>query len=122
MTFLARVTEPLSRFDAPLNALNDISARLVPWGWWPVAPPRPDRPYGAPEHAVYLGWSVVGFGIGEIANARQPEDRRSTGALLLFERALTIVLSVLWWAAFAGAWDRRAARLRRRPWRKLRLR
>ncbi len=122
MTFPARVTEPLSRFDSSLNAVNDWSARRVPWGWWPIEPPRPDRPYGAAEHAVYLGWSVVGFGIGEAANARQPEDQRSTGARLTFERALTIVLSVLWWAAFTGAWDRRAARLRLRPWRRLRRR
>ncbi len=122
MTFPARVTQPLSRFDSSLNAVNDMSARLVPWGWWPIGPPRPDRPYGAAEHAVYLGWSVLGFGIGEVATARQPEERRSTGALLASERALTIVLSVLVWAGASGAWDRRAERLRRRPWRRLRLR
>jgi hypothetical protein len=122
MTLLARVTEPLSRFDASLNAVNDASARLVPLGWWPIGPPRPEDPYGAREHAVYLGWSVVGFGIGESLNATRPADQRSTGALLLGERALTLVLGVLWWAAFAGAWDRRAERLRRRPWRRWRPR
>ncbi len=121
MSFLARVTRPLARFDAPVNALNDLAARRYRWMWWPIQPPRPDRPYGPREHAVYFGWSVVGFGIGEAAAASRPEEERSTGALLLFERALTILVGILVWAAAAGAWNRRAARLRRRPWRRLRL-
>jgi hypothetical protein len=119
MTLPARATAALSRFDGPLNALADSSPRLVPWAWWPIDPPRRDRPYGPREHAVYLGWSVAGFAVGEAAVALIPEEDRPRGTRLGVERAVTLAGAGALWLATAGAWDRRAAALRRRPWRRL---
>jgi hypothetical protein len=119
MTPSARVTAPLARFDSAWNRLGDATIRWVPWTWWPLDPPRADRPYGPGEHAVIGAWLAVSFTLSEVVVARQPEELRSTGTRLAIERALTIALSVAAWLAAAGAWDRRAERLRRRPWLRL---
>jgi hypothetical protein len=47
-----------------------------------------------------------------------PEEHRSTGRRLRNERIVAGVASVVFWFAASGAWDRRAERLRRRPWRR----
>ena len=119
MTLPARASAPLARYDAAWNRLNDATIRWVPWTWWPLEPPRADRPYGREEHAVIGAWLLVSFTLTEVVVARQPEEMRSTGTKLAIERALTLALSVAVWLAAAGAWDRRAERLRRRPRRRL---
>ena len=116
MTSLARLTQPFSRLDGPINALTDATVRRMPWTWWPVGPPRADRPMTARHHAVSLGWSAVVFVAGEVA---VPTSLQSSGRRLRAERAATVLLSLALWALGAGAWDRRAERLRRRPWKRL---
>jgi len=118
MSVFARATEPLAGLDGPVNRFADLTLRVAPWMWWPASPPRRDRPYDAGQHAVYLTWSAVGFLGGEVLVQRLPEEQRSTGTGLRNERILTVVLTVVLWLVAAGAWDRRAERLRRRPWRR----
>jgi hypothetical protein len=118
VTLFARATRPLERVDGAVNRLNDLTVRLTPWVWWPAARPTRDRPLHAGQHAAYLGWSAFGFVAGELLARRLPEDQRPTGRRLRRERAATALLSVALWIVAAGAWDRRAARLRRRPWRR----
>ena len=119
MSLPARVSSPLARFDPVLNGINDATIRWLPFMWWPIGPPRADRPYGRGEHAHTAAWTVGTFVLTEIAVARQPEEMRRTGTALAVERVLSIVLTLAGWVAVAGAWDRRAERLRRRPWRQL---
>ncbi len=119
MTLPARATAPLARFDGALNGFSDAEIRWLPWTWWPLDPPRADRPFGREEHAVSAAWLAAGFALSEVVAARVPDEMRSTGTALTVERVLTAVLSVATWLAVAGAWDRRAERLRRRPWRRL---
>lgn len=116
MTFAARATAPLAALDRPINALSDAEARLFPWTWWPVGPPPRHRPYGSAEHAVGLGWLVASFALSEVVVATLPEHLRSRGAALQVERAAAVAGGVATWVMIAGAWDRRAQRLRRRPW------
>jgi hypothetical protein len=116
MTIFARSTEALSRLDTPLNAMTDVTVRRMPWMWWPATPPRQDRPYSVAQHAATLAWSAATFVVGELATPRQ---LRSSGRRLQLERAGSLLLSIVAWVLAAGAWDRRAERLRRRPWRRL---
>jgi len=115
VTVFDRLTRPLERIDRPVNAFNDGTVRVTPWVWWPASPPRRDRPWRAGQHGAYLGWSVAAFVVGEVVAARLPEDLRSTGTRLRMERLATGVAGLAMWLLAAGAWDRRAARLRRRP-------
>jgi hypothetical protein len=108
------------RLDGPVNRLSDLSVRAAPWMWWPASPPRRDRPYGAGQHAAYLAWSAIGFAAGEVLVQRLPEDQRSTGRRLRDERIVSGLLAAVLWLVAAGAWDRRAERLRRRPWQRRR--
>jgi hypothetical protein len=117
MSYFARVTRPLARLDGPVNWCSDLAVRTTPWMWWPASPPRRDRPLNTTQHAAYLAWSVGGYLAGDAIATRLPEDMRSSGRQLRIERVVTGVASVALWLVFAGAWDRRAARLRRRPWR-----
>jgi hypothetical protein len=91
----------------------------MPWIWWPGSQPRRDRPYRPEHHAAYLAWSAASFAFAEALSRRLPEEMRSTGARLRSERAISAVTSVVLWIVCAGAWDRRAERLRRRPWSRL---
>jgi hypothetical protein len=119
MSLFARATQPLHRLDGPVNGATDLTIRLTPaWMWWPASPPRRDRPHDAGQHAVYLGWSAVGLLAGDVLATHLPEEHRSTGARLRTERIVSVVLTVVLWVVLAGAWDRRAERLRRRPWRR----
>jgi hypothetical protein len=116
MSPFARATRPLQRLDGPVNRLSDFTVRVTPWMWWPASPPRRDRPYEAGQHAAYLAWSAIGFVAGEVLAQRLPEDQRSTGRRLRNERIVTGLLTGVLWLVIVGAWDRRAERLRRRPW------
>jgi hypothetical protein len=120
MSVFAGATQPLQRLDGAVNRLNDLSVRATPWMWWPASPPHRDRPFEASQHAVYLVWSAVGFLVGEVLAHRMPEELRSTGRRLRNERIATGVITAAVWLVAAGAWDRRAERLRRRPWQRLR--
>lgn len=118
MTLFARATQPLQRLDGPINRFHEMEVRDTPWMWWPASPPRRDRPYDAGQHAVVLVWSAVGFLAGDLLAQRVPEGRRSSGRRLRNERIATAVASAVVWVVAVGAWDRRAARLRRRRWRR----
>ena len=120
MSVFARVTQPLQELDGAVNRLNDLTVRAAPWMWWPASPPRRDRPFEASQHAAYLAWSAVGYLAGDVLAQRMPEQLRSTGRRLRNERIATGVLSAGAWLVAAGAWDRRAERLRRRPWQRVR--
>ena len=63
-----------------------------------------------------LAWSVAGYLLGDVLAQRMPEEVRSTRRRLRIERIVTGLITATLWLAFAGAWDRRAERLRRRPW------
>lgn len=116
MSFFARATTPLHGLDDPVNRLGDLTVRVAPWMWWPASPPRRDRPYDTGQHAVYLAWSAAGLIAADVLAQRLPEEHRSTGARLRNERIVSGLLTAALWLATAGAWDRRAERLRRRPW------
>jgi hypothetical protein len=120
MSFFARTTQPLSGLDGVINGCSDFFVRATPWMWWPAPPPRRDRPLGAGQHAVYLAWSAVGYVGGDVLAQRMPEEQRSTGRRLRTERVVTALLTTGVWVVTVGAWDRRAERLRRRPWQRLR--
>jgi hypothetical protein len=120
MSVFADATQPLERLDGAVNGLNDLSVRATPWMWWPASPPRRDRPFEAGQHAAYLAWSAVGLVASEVLAQRMPEELRSTGSQLRNERIATVVMAAAMWLVAAGAWDRRAERLRRRPWQRLR--
>lgn len=86
-----RLSAPLARWDAPNLRLQDALNRALPWLWFPVGPPDPARRMTAGAHALYVVHAYV------IARAaRLP--RRSAWALG----------TLLSWAFFTGAWDRRA--------------
>jgi hypothetical protein len=78
MTLPARATAPLARFDDALNALNDAGIRRMPWTWWPLEPPRADRPFGPREQAVSAAWLLAGFALSELVVARLPDDMGPT--------------------------------------------
>jgi hypothetical protein len=88
--------------------------RVAPWAWWPASPPRRDRAYDAGQHAVLLAWSAAGYLVGDVLAQRMPEESRSTGRRLSIERTVTGLITAMMWLLIAGAWDRRAERLRRR--------
>jgi hypothetical protein len=117
MSVFARATQPLQGLDETVNRLSDLTVRVTPWMWWPASPPRRDRPYDAGQHATYLAWSAAGFLAGDVLAKRVPEEHRSTGRRLRTERMLTALMTAVLWLVTVGAWDRRAERLRRRPWR-----
>jgi hypothetical protein len=114
VTVFDRLTRPLARADRPVNALNDGTVRLTPWVWWPASAPRRGRPWSAGQHLACVGWGLAAFVVGEVVYARLPADLRSTGTRLRNERLASGVAGVAAWVVAAGAWDRRAARLRRR--------
>lgn len=116
MTLFARATQPLQRLDGPINRFHDLTVRITPGMWWPASRPRRDRPYDAGQHAVVLVWSAAGFLAGDLLAQRWPKDDPSTGRRLRNERIATAVASAVSWVVFVGAWDRRAAHLRRRRW------
>ncbi len=116
MSLFARVTGPLAKLDGPVNRLSDLGIRVAPWAWWPASPPRHDRPYDAGQHAVLLAWSAAGYLVGDVLVQRVPEESRSTGRRLRIERIVTGLIAAMIWLVAVGAWDRRAERLRRRPW------
>lgn len=120
MSVFAGATRPLQKLDRAVNGLNDFTVRATPWMWWPAPPPRRDRPFEAGQHAAYLAWSAVGFLAGDVLAQRMPEKLRSTGRTLRNERIATAMMTAALWLVAAGAWDRRAERLRRRPWQRLR--
>ena len=120
MSLFARVTRPLHELDEPVNRLTDVAIRVTPWMWWPALPPRRGRPFDAGQHAVCLAWSAVGFVVGDVLAQRLPAEQRSTGERLRNERILTGALTAVLWLVTAGAWDRRAERLRLRPWQRRR--
>jgi hypothetical protein len=120
MSVFAGATQPLQKLDGAVNRLNDLSVRATPWMWWPASPPRRERRLEADQHASYLAWSAVGLLVGEVLAQRMPEELRSTGRRLRNERIATGVMTGAVWLVAAGAWDRRAERLRRRPWQRLR--
>jgi hypothetical protein len=120
MSFFARATRPLEMLDGPVNRLSDVAVRVAPWAWWPASPPRSDRPYDRGQHAAYLAWMVAGHLAGDVLAQHMPEEHRSTGRRLRAERIVTALVSAAIWLVCAGAWDRRAERLRRRPWRRRR--
>lgn len=114
MTVFDRLTRPLAPIDRVVNALNDGTIRLMPLVWWPASAPRRDHPWRAGQHVAYVGWSVAGSLVGEVVAARLPEDLRPTGTRLRNERLASGVAGLAVWVVAAGAWDRRAAGLRRR--------
>jgi hypothetical protein len=117
VTVFDRVTRPLSRLDRPVNALDDGAVRRMPWAWWPASAPKRARPWDAGQHGAYVAWSVAGLLVGEVLAALLPEDQRSTGRRLRNERLGSGLAALALWVLAAGAWDRRAAKLRaRRPW------
>jgi len=116
MSLFARVTRPLARLDGPVNRLSDVGVRVAPWTWWPASPPQRDRPYDAGQHAVLLAWAVAGYLLGDVLAQRMPEEMRSTRRRLRGERIVTGLIAAMIWLVAVGAWDRRAERLRRRPW------
>jgi hypothetical protein len=116
MSLFARVTGPLAKLDGPVNRLSDLGIRVAPWAWWPASPPRHDRPYDAGQHAVLLAWSAAGYLVGDVLVQSVPEESRSTGRRLRIERIVTGLIAAMIWLVAVGAWDRRAERLRRRPW------
>jgi hypothetical protein len=120
MSLCARVTWPLHGLDGPVNRATDLTVRVTPWMWWPASPPRRDRPLDGGQHAVYLAWATVGFLAGDLVAQRLPPELRSTGGQLRNERIVTGLLTAALWLVTAGAWDRRAERLRRRPWQRRR--
>jgi hypothetical protein len=119
VSVFARTTEALRPLDAVLNGTSDLSVRFAPWMWWPADPPRADRPYGVAHHVAYLAWSAAAFALVESLMTQLPEEQRPSGARLRYERVATAVAGAAVWWISAGAWDRRAARLRRRPWTRL---
>jgi hypothetical protein len=120
MSVFARATRALEALDGPVNRFSDLTVRATPWMWWPASPPRPDREYDAGQHATVLAWSAVGYLAGDVLAQRLPEEHRSTGSRLRNERIVTGVMSAALWLVVVGAWDRRAGRLRRRPWQRIR--
>jgi hypothetical protein len=117
VTIFDRLTRPLAPVDRPINALNDGTARVTPWVWWPASAPRRNRPWSTGQHVAYAGWALAGLVVGEIVAARLPAGLRSTGAQLRNDRIRAGLAGLVGWVIVAGAWDRRATRLRRRrPW------
>ena len=102
-----RLSAPLAPLDDPVNALHDDLNVRLPWLWWPLEAPAPDRPLGAPQHALY----AVHAGLGLAAAALLAPRGSRSGVL-----AAGAVLGLASWALFTGAWDRRADRLRDGAW------
>lgn len=96
-TLADRLSRPLASTDGPNLLLQDRLNRVLPWLWWPVGPPAPEEPMRAPAHALYAAHAWL-----------------AARALGVPRRAPWLVATALSWAAFSGAWDRRAARLRPR--------
>ena len=63
-----------------------------------------------------LAWSVAGYFLGDVLAQRMPEEVSSTRWRLRIERIVTGLNAAMIWLVAVGAWDRRAERLRRRPW------
>jgi hypothetical protein len=95
MTLAARSTARLARFDAPANAITDAMNRVVPWLWWPLDVPDPDRPLPGGAHVLYAAHAVVLERAAFVVGVRP--GRRWAAAL-----------AALGWLWFTGAWDRRA--------------
>lgn len=113
----ARLTAPFGVLDRPLNAVNDASARSTPWLAWPLAPPPREETIPGRLSVQILAQTII-------ANVAAEAFERRTGTLaegkaLRRARARTAVATVVGVTLAAGAWDRRAAELRTRPWRRL---
>jgi hypothetical protein len=117
MTLLARVTAPLAAADDAVNALSDTGNRLLSWTWWPLGPLRKHQTTDAAHLGVSIAWA---FGSTFGYEAVVPKRLQSDGARAQVERVVSIVAGIALAIIAAGAWDRRAERLRRRPWRLLR--
>ena len=86
------LSTPLERWDAPNLALQDALNARAGRLWWPVGVPAADAPMPAGAHALYAAhaWGIA-------AVLRVPLGRPWAAATLLT------------WALFTGAWDRRAS-------------
>ena len=109
----ARLTAPLAVLDRPLNALNDGSIRVAPWLVWPLSPPRRDETLPPALYVQLAAQALLGQAATEALQRRS--GTLLAGRALQRERALTWAVSVVGTVLAAGAWDRRAARLRARP-------
>lgn len=94
-----RLTEWVSACDDDINATHDALNRAVPRLWWPLTVPPVQRRLGAREHALYAVHAGLGLGAAALLTPRR------TRSLVLVIGAAVAVGS---WAAFTGAWDRRA--------------
>ncbi len=91
-TLADRLSRPLAALDGPNLAVQDRLNDLVPWLWWPLGRPSPDAVMAPAAHALYAAHAWV------IASV-----------LRIPRRPWSVAVAVLSWAAFSGAWDRRAA-------------
>ena len=94
-TLADRLSRPLAGLDGPNLALKDRLNELVPWLWWPVGRPAEDAPMRASAHVLY---AVHAWAIARV--------------LRVPRRPWSVAVAALSWAAFSGAWDRRASAVR----------
>lgn len=113
MTLAARLTAPLARLDRPVNAVNDIGVRSAPWLWWPARAPRRTEEHRPVHHVIVVAWAL---GVQLLDERLQPAAQPPRGARRQVRRAVSVGLTVAASEALIGAWDRRAATLRRRRW------
>jgi len=91
-----RCSRSLRPWDPRVNAVHDDLNAALPRLWWPLSVPSRDDRLGAAEHALYAVHAAVGIGLAAALTRRRGV---ASGGVLL---------AVLSWAVFSGAWDRRA--------------
>ncbi len=96
-TVAVRLSTAFARLDGPANAITDAMNGAVPWLWFPLAVPDPREPMPAGAHALYAIHAVA-------------LHRAAAAVGLRTSRRSALVVSVLGWLWFTGAWDRRALR------------
>lgn len=87
------LSAPLAPLDERNLAFQDHLNASIPWLWWPLEVPAAGEPMPGGAHVLYLAHAWV------IARA-----------LRLPRRGPWTLATLLSWALFTGAWDRRAAR------------
>ena len=77
------------------NAITDAMNEAVPWLWWPLEVPDPQRPLTPAAHVLY---AVHGLVVHRVA--------RAAGLRVGARPAVVLGLASWWW--FTEAWGHRA--------------